>query len=94
MRGLRVWNVKLFEEKYWLEDNISPEKPGTESHLLALAVSADGRFVGSGNQEGMIWLWNAPMNAEIRRFVTDGTGLTADAVSVDGRYLLTGCRVE
>ncbi len=89
-RSIWIWNVQLFEQKNRLEDTLEGKGSEVAGQLLTLAASRDGRFIVAGSVDGVIWVWNTPVNAEIRQFSTDGTLLTTDAVSGDGRYLLTG----
>ncbi|MDT8304723.1 MAG: protein kinase [Anaerolineae bacterium] len=82
---MRVWDVKEWSETQRLMVEYGPNSSS------ALAVSADGQFVLTGETGGSLRLWNVAVDpAAVARFPTDGTLLTALEVSADGRHLLTG----
>ena len=62
---------------------------GHASRIDAVAVSADGRFVLTGSQDGTARLWLAGTGKELRRLDV-GSAVTAVAFSPDSTLLLTG----
>jgi dipeptidyl aminopeptidase/acylaminoacyl peptidase len=64
-----------------------PKTPQFEDFITALAVIPDGRSVVSGNQDGLVLLWETATGDVQAEFWTHPRAVTALAVSADGRYL-------
>jgi WD40 repeat protein len=64
-----------------------PKAPQFEDQLTALTVTPDGRSVVSGNQDGVVQLWETATGDEQIPYWTHPLAVTALAVSADGRYL-------
>lgn len=74
---------------------------GHESDVTSVTISADGRFIVSGSRDETVRLWSTETGRELKRFInyryTDTdmqkrfTRMVVSlALSVDGKYLLTG----
>lgn len=77
--------VDLYDLENWQLD----QSAETQSEVLALAISSDGRYLLAGQWHGELELYNMPSTAEIHRFKAE-VPLTASDLSPDGRHLLTG----
>jgi len=55
--------------------------------IQGVAFCPDGRRLVTLNQGGPVRLWDLKTGAELSRFNRGGTGMTAMAVSPDGRYI-------
>lgn len=62
------------------------------SAIKAVAFSPDGKLVMSGEEEGLIKVWDATNGAELRAFGDPKQMLATLAVSSDGRRLVAGLR--
>ncbi len=64
---------------------------GQTGGVKSLAVSADGRRVLTGNQDGTVRLWDAAGGQELQRFPAHGApAFVAVALSADGKWGLSG----
>ena len=65
---------------------------GHSRAIKAVAMSADGRWVASGADDGQVVLWHLQTGLEIRRFAILDGDVTALAFSSDGGQLAAGTR--
>lgn len=78
--GIRVWDVEsVTEQRYW-----------EGRTATALALTADGKFVLTGNALGALVLRDPDSGKEVGRFEGHTGAITAITVSPDGALLLTG----
>lgn len=63
---------------------------GSESRISALAMSANGRFVVSGAEDGSVRLWELSRSRCLRTFKIHTGPVTSVAVSADGAIVISG----
>ncbi len=83
--GLRLWDLEDWREYQWI---LAGDSAYVEQKSAAL--SPDGRLGLSGLSDGRLRLWNLGNQARYSYFDTDGTPLSAVAISKNGNNLLTG----
>ena len=62
-----------------------------EGTVIALAFSPDGRLLATGDDDGIVRIWDAGSGRPIAGPLRHAAGVPALAFSPDGRRLLTGC---
>jgi WD40 repeat protein len=56
----------------------------------SVAISPDGRFALTGNDDGTARLWDMAAGRQVLSFAGDGTAIRSAAFSADGRFVVTG----
>jgi WD40 repeat protein len=84
--GLRVWDIERWQEV----QNLSGARRAELVSQVSAAIGHDGLLALSGSTDGSLRLWNLIGQAGLREFETDGTPLSAVAISPEGGLLLTG----
>ena len=90
-RTVRLWDVASGKEVKTLS--------GHDGWVLSVAFSADGHLVASGDVKNQVKLWDVPSGREVQSIAVplpqrSPSGITALAISPDGRQLLTGVRAN
>eukprot|EP00825_Cyclidium_porcatum_P047351 TRINITY_DN7684_c0_g2_i2.p1 TRINITY_DN7684_c0_g2~~TRINITY_DN7684_c0_g2_i2.p1 ORF type:complete len:151 (-),score=45.82 TRINITY_DN7684_c0_g2_i2:41-493(-) len=60
-------------------------------HGNSVALSKDGKYVVSGDQNGSIKAWNYESGEEVKTFQGDGSKKNSVTFSKDGKYIVIGC---
>ncbi|KAI1174792.1 vegetative incompatibility protein HET-E-1 [Nemania sp. FL0916] len=63
---------------------------GHSHPALSIAISADGRWLASGAQDGIIKIWNVVAGTCVQTLKSNGDSVTLIAISADGRWLASG----
>jgi WD40 repeat protein len=90
-RTVRLWEVASGKEVKVLS--------GHGGWVLSVAFSADGHLLASGDVKNQIKLWDVSNGREVQSIAVplpqkNPSGITALAISPDGRQLLTGVRAN
>jgi WD40 repeat protein len=79
-KTIRIWDPMTGKEQTVLTYSDRP---------LGVAFSADGKYLLSGNADGIARLWDVATGKEIRRFTGHTAFVNGVAFSPDGKYALT-----
>jgi WD40 repeat protein/Tfp pilus assembly protein PilF len=80
---IRIWDSKT--GKLLKELNT-----GEETSYLAMAIPYDGRWIGAGDNRGIIHIWD-PIEAELKKEIrADAEQINTLSVSLDGKLLASG----
>ena len=77
---VKVWDVRTGQEMLSLRGHTD----------AVTSVAHGGERIVSGSSDGTAKLWDAPATAEVLR-LAHSQPLTAVAISVDGRFIVSGC---
>ena len=69
---------------------IRDERPGRQNIIKTVAVSPDGQFIVSGNQQGDIQVWALATGERLASYTSESGQIQAVAVSPDGRTIASG----
>ena len=90
---LRDHRAKLWKTSEVLTPGAAPkpkfELPGHDSRVTALAFSPDGKYLFSGDDDGIGILWQSENGRRLKRFTVHYGRINAVAFSADGKNILT-----
>ena len=69
-----------------------PDLVGHKDRITSVALSKDGKYVVSGDQEGSIKAWNYESGEEIKTFEGDSSEKNSVTFSKNGKYIVVGCK--
>ncbi len=69
---------------------IDDGQPGRQNITKTVAVSSDGQFIVSGNQQGDIQVWALATGERLASYTSESGQIQAVAVSPDGRTIASG----
>ncbi len=100
---IQVWDTDSRENVHTLAGHAKATPQGFVSALYALAISADGQWLASGDRVGEVRVWNLDQGREVARFQAPEVytfdprarkrsigGIRSLAFSPDGRHLAVG----
>ena len=91
---LTVWNVQTGAQRLALDDHNLRDTEGnliegTNRAVTAVAISPDGRYLVSGAENGVIYLWDLINGARLREFIGHADRITHITFNTNGTQFLT-----
>jgi WD40 repeat protein/serine/threonine protein kinase len=91
---LTVWNVQTGARRLTLDDHNLRDTDGNliegiNRAVTAVAISPDGRYMVSGAENGVVYLWDLTTGARLREFIGHADRITHAVFSTNGTQFLT-----